>query len=290
MGKDGLKWIEPRQDDLDVEASVPRSKPLPETSPEDTTKGDSLSWEQVQAQNKTAWEDTPADLWGRSGITESHTEAHMEMLKHALPRTLCGGELALSYIDLCKLLTMPVRWMPGAAVEYLDNPEEQRLGVNKHQREHFNTWWKQQEHVGLQPLSRRKTVRGHASIKGGDVCLLRHGNGTYMLCQLLWPEISSSGCTRTVKEGYEEWHGLTNRKNEATPLKEIIVSVQRLARLAPIAKEEPLKIFITYNLGVPRPCCPKPPSDTAKQDNDAPDLLQKRGLQLAETVKKRKDT
>ena len=203
----------------------------------------------------------------------------MEMLKQDLPGTLCGGEPALSNINLCKLLAMtasavnkgsvavwsqannfapltgtqtPVGRMPGAAVEYLDNPKEQHLGVNKPQRDHFNTWWKQQEHVGLRPLSRLKTVRGHASIKVGEVCLLRHGNGTYRLCQLLRPESFSRVQARTVKVVYEDGHGLSNGKNKATPLTEIIVNVQRLTRLAPIDKEELLKAFITYDLRVPR--------------------------------------
>ena len=89
--------------------------------------------------------------------------------------------------------------------------------------------------------------------------------------------------------GYEDGHGLTNRKYEATPLTEIVVNVQRLARLAPIDNEELLKAF-TYDLRVPRACCPRPPSDAAKQDNDAPDALQKRGLLCAEAAIKIKDT
>ena len=69
---------------------------------------------------------------------------------------------------------------------------------------------------------------------------------TYRLCQLLRPDISSSGQTRTVKVGYEKGHSLTNRKNESTPLKEIIVNVQRLAPLVPIDKVELLRTFINY--------------------------------------------
>ena len=146
------------------------------------------------------------------------------------------------------------------------------------------------EYISLRPLSRLKKVKGHASLKVGEECLLRHDNRAYRLCQLLKSEISLSGQVWTVKVGYEDGHGLTNRKYKTTPLTEIVVSVQRMARLAPSGKEGLLKAFITCNLRVPRECCPRPPSDTAKQDNDAPDALQKKGLRCAEAAMKIKET
>ena len=115
-------------------------------------------------------------------------------LKHDLSRTLHGGEPALSYFNPCKLLAMassavnkspaalqsqannfafltenwmPVEGRPGAPVEHPDDLDEQRLREREHQRDHLNTWWNQQEHIGLRPLSRLKKVRGHASLKVG---------------------------------------------------------------------------------------------------------------------------
>ena len=58
--KDGLEWIKTLQDDLAEEAgflnerALPGSKPFPLTSLDNSTKGDSLNWEQVQARSKTA--------------------------------------------------------------------------------------------------------------------------------------------------------------------------------------------------------------------------------------------
>ena len=73
-------------------------------------------------------------------------------------------------------------------------------------------------------------------------------------------------------------------------MKEIIVNVQRLAPLVRIDKVKLWRTFIKYDLGGPRACCPRLPSDTAKQDDDAPDVLQKRGLRFAEKAMKIKDT
>ena len=144
----------------------------------------------------------------------------MVTLKHANFGTLRGEEPALSYIDLCRLfamaanavnkrpiallsqadnfppltaIRMPVRRMTGVAVEHRDDPEQQYLDANKHQRDLFNMWWKQQGYVSLRTHSRLMKARRHVNIKVGDVCLLRYGNGTYRPCQLLRTKITTNG-------------------------------------------------------------------------------------------------
>ena len=102
--------------------------------------------------------------------------------------------------------------------------------------------WKQQGFVSLQPYTHLKKARKHANIKVGDVCLLRYDNGSYRPCQVLRNKISTNGQTRTVKVGYEEGHGLSSRKNESTPWKEIGGGVQRLVLLVPADKVELLRM------------------------------------------------
>ena len=82
MVKTGLKWIAPLQDDLaeekagiPEERALPRSKPFPVTSLNNSIKGDSLDWEQVQASGKTAWEFIPTGLQWRHRLVESRVMA-----------------------------------------------------------------------------------------------------------------------------------------------------------------------------------------------------------------------
>ena len=132
----------------------------------------------MQAKSKTAWEYVPAGLWWENGLIESRAKALKVTLKYVLSRTLRREEPALSYIDLCKLLTMaanavneqpvalwsqvddftlltanrmPIGRMPKAAGEHLNDPEEQYVGASKHQRNLFNMWWKQQGFASLHP-------------------------------------------------------------------------------------------------------------------------------------------
>ena len=50
-----------------------------------------------------------------------------------------------------------------------------------------------------------------------------------------------------VRVGYEEGHGLSSRKNEPTPRKEIVIGVQRLALLVPTGKVELLRMSTEHD-------------------------------------------
>ena len=265
------------------------------TSSDSSINSNSHSREQVQVQDarsKTTWEFIPAGFQWRNRIVKSRVEALKVALECVLSRMLHGEELTLSYSNLCTLLAvvenavnkrsvalrtltdnfepltanqMLLGGTPGAAVEHCDDLEERNFGASKHQRDLFDIWWKrwkQQGFTSLLPYSHLKKDRRHANIEVGDVCLLNYDNmvfGTCRLCQVLRNEISTCGQRRTVRVGYEEGHSLAGRKNEGTPQKEIVVSVQRLVLLVPTDKMELPRTFTTYDFGVLGACRPRLP-------------------------------
>ena len=167
--------------------------------------------------------------------------------------------------------------------------------MSKYQRDLFDMWWKrwtQQGFASLLPYRRLKDRR-HANIEVGDLCLLNYDNmvnGTYRLCQVLINEISTSGRGRTVKVGYKESRSLAGRKNEATPRKEIVVSMVRLVLLVTGDKVELMRTLTNYELRVLGACRPRLRSDTAEHDDNVTDVLPKGSLRLLEMATKVKDT
>ena len=83
-------------------------------------KGDSLSWEQVQARVKTAWELVPTGFQWRNGLIESRVKDLKVMLKYVLSRTLRGEELTLSYSNLCTLLAIVTNTVNDATCRPVD--------------------------------------------------------------------------------------------------------------------------------------------------------------------------
>ena len=83
---------------------------------------------------------------------------------------------------------------------------------------------------------------------------------------------------------------MAGRKNEPTPRNEIVVGMQGLVLLVPTDKVELLRMSFDYDFELTGACCSELPSDTAKQDDVATDVLQKRRLRLLENSMKVNDT
>ena len=177
-------------------------------------------------------------------------------------------------------------------MEHLDNLEEQYFGASKYQRDLLNMWWKrwrQQGFASLQSYNRLKKARRYANIDVGDVGLLSYNNGTYRPCQVLRNDISTSSQAQMVRVGYEEGHGLSSRKNEPTPRKEIVIGVQRLALLVPTGKVELLRMSTEHDFKLPGACCPGLPWTPPSKDDDAAGAAEA-SLRLPEEAMKAKDT
>ena len=99
--------------------------------------------------------------------------------------------------------------------------------------------WKEQGFTSLPPRRYLREAKNHAGLEVGDACILNHNNsvcGTYRVYRVLSIQEHTGDQARKVKVSYNECRAGETYKY--VPRRVIVINVQRLALLVPVAEME----------------------------------------------------